>query len=231
MKRSLMLVLGIGLAACASRTPEVLYPSVYTEPGSSDIRTSGLMRAIPPQGPFQPNAYLFGCRDSFSNRPELDDNNMVIGFSPIIEVQGVVLAAAPANDVCLSSGFGPRGGRMHKGIDLVSRPAGTVYSAGPGVILEVTQQTGFGNQVLIDHGRGVYTRYAHFESFAPALEAGQRVGFGEPLGTMGKSGNATGVHLHYELLLGDYSNPRKSWGLEAYNPLDFPAWAGLDAGS
>ncbi|MEL7231834.1 MAG: M23 family metallopeptidase, partial [Pseudomonadota bacterium] len=202
MRRFLGLVLGIGLVACATRTPEVLYPSVYTEPAPSDIRTNGLERAVPPQGPFQPNAYLFACRRNFTNPPQLDDNLMVVDFSPIVEVQGVVLAAAPANDVCLSSGFGFRGQRMHKGIDLVSRPAGTVYSAAPGTILEVTQQTGFGNQVLIDHGGGVYTRYAHFESFAPALAAGQVVGFGEPLGTMGKSGNATGVHLHYEVLPG-----------------------------
>lgn len=231
MKRSLMLLLGVGLAACASRQPEVLYPSIYAEPDPSDIRTSDLIREVPPQGPFQPNANLFACRPNFSNPPRLDASNMVIGFSPIVEVQGVVIAAAPVNDACLSSGFGPRSGRMHKGIDLVSRPAGTIYSAAPGTILEVTQQTGFGHQVLIDHGNGVYTRYAHFESFAPALAAGQVVGFGEPLGTMGKSGNATGVHLHYEVLLGDYNNPRKSWGLEAYNPLDFPAWAGLGADS
>jgi murein DD-endopeptidase MepM/ murein hydrolase activator NlpD len=48
---------------------------------------------------------------------------------------------------------------------------------------------------------------------------------------MGKSGNATGIHLHYEVLRGDYNTPKKSWGLTAHNPLDFPAYAGLDTGS
>ena len=166
-----------------------------------------------------------------SNRPDISPDGQVLYYNPIIVVQGVILAAAPSNDVCMSSGFGPRNGRTHKGMDLFARPAGTIYSAAPGKVLEVTQQTGFGNQVLIDHGSGVYTRYAHLESFAPALAPGQILGFGEPLGMMGKSGNATGIHLHYEILTGDYNTPKKSWGLTANNPLDFPAWAGLGAGS
>jgi len=230
MRWSIAWILGLSLVACASPRP-VVYPDIYTEPPQSDIRTTGLMRNAPPQGPFQPNAYLFACRDGFSNQPPLGPDGRVLNFNPIIVAFGVVMAAAPANDVCMSSGFGIRGGRMHKGIDLVSRPAGTIYSAAPGVILEVSQQTGFGNQVVIDHGSGVYTRYAHFQSFAPALAPGQRVGFGEPIGTMGATGNATGVHLHFEVLTGNYNTPRKSWGLEAHNPLDFPAWQGLDGGS
>jgi murein DD-endopeptidase MepM/ murein hydrolase activator NlpD len=209
------------LAACSSPSP-VKYPAGNTK---------NLPFETPPQGPFQPNANLFVCNMSVSNRPNSAADGQVIEYNPIIVAFGTVLAAAPANDVCLSSGFGPRNGRMHKGIDLFARPAGTVYSGAPGTILEVTQQTGFGNQVLIDHGGGVYTRYAHLESFAPALAAGQLVGFGEPLGRMGKSGNATGIHLHYEVLRGDYNTPKKSWGLTAHNPLDFPAYAGLDTGS
>ncbi|MEM1390931.1 MAG: M23 family metallopeptidase [Pseudomonadota bacterium] len=231
MRRCLILLLGIGLTACASRTPQVLYPSEYPQPDPSGIRTTGLMRAVPPQGPFQPNAELFVCRMTVSNRPATNANDMMLDFSPIVVSKGVVLASVPVNDACLSSGFGPRNGRMHEGIDLSSNPAGTVYSAAPGIILEVSDVSGYGNQVLIDHGGGVYTRYAHFESFAPALAPGQVVGFGEPLGTMGQTGNATGIHLHYEVLNGDYNTPKKSWGLKAYDPLDLPAWAGLDTGS
>ncbi|MEQ3745760.1 MAG: M23 family metallopeptidase [Henriciella sp.] len=209
------------LAACSSPSP-VKYPAGNTK---------NLPFEAPPQGPFQPNVNLFVCNMSVSNRPNSAADGQVIEYNPIIVAFGTVLAAAPANDVCLSSGFGPRNGRMHKGIDLFARPAGTVYSGAPGTILEVTQQTGFGNQVLIDHGGGVYTRYAHLESFAPALAAGQRVGFGEPIGRMGKSGNATGIHLHYEILTGDYNTPRKSWGMKAHNPLDFPAYTGFNSGS
>ena len=217
----IILLTALMLVACSSPSP-IGYPAG---------NTADLPRETPTQGPFQPNANLFVCNMRVSNRPDTSPNGQVLYYNPIIVVQGVILAAAPSNDVCLSSGFGPRNGRTHKGMDLFARPAGTVYSAAPGKVLEVTQQTGFGNQVLLDHGRGVYTRYAHLESFAPTLAPGQVLGFGEPLGMMGKSGNATGIHLHYEILTGDYNTPKKSWGLTANNPLDFPAWAGLGAGS
>jgi murein DD-endopeptidase MepM/ murein hydrolase activator NlpD len=221
MRLSLIALIAAALAACSSSTP-VTYPAG---------NTSNLPYQAPPQGPFQPNANLFVCNMGVSNRPDTSADGQVLNYNPIIVAGGVVLASAPSNDVCVSSGFGPRFGRVHKGLDLFARPAGTVYSAAPGTILEVTQQTGFGNQVLIDHGRGVYTRYAHLESFAPALAAGQRVGFGEPIGTMGKSGNATGIHLHYEILMGNYDTPKQSWGLTAHDPLDFPAYTGFNSGS
>ncbi|MDJ0920980.1 MAG: M23 family metallopeptidase [Henriciella sp.] len=221
------------LAACASPAP-VTYPSpgsapsVYERPAAGDIQTSDLFREAPPQGPFQPNVNLFACDMRMSNRPGTNGSGMILNYSPLVVVSGVVMATAPVNDVCLSSGFGYRGGRLHKGIDLFARPAGPIYSAAPGRILEVSKQSGFGNQVLIEHGNGVYSRYAHLASFAPAMVPGHVVGFGEPLGMMGRSGNATGIHLHYEILTGNYNTPQKSWGLTAHNPLDFPAWEGLD---
>ena len=145
-----------------------------------------------------------------------------------VVLSALLLAAAPVNGACMTSGFGPRFGRMHEGIDLQSRPASTVYSTAPGRVLEVSQQTGFGNQVLIGHGNGVYTRYAHLANFTPGLAPGQEIGFGQPLGLMGKTGNATAIHIHYEILTGNYNTPRKSFGLKASNPLDFPRWSGLD---
>jgi len=209
-----------GMSACSSPPPEVTYPQgpVGSEPQS--------VRAA--QGTFQPEYYLYTCTPSFSNRPDTDRSGRILSYNALIEVNGVILAAAPVNGACMTSGFGPRFGRMHKGIDLQSKPAGPVFSAAPGRVLEVSQQTGFGYQVLIGHGGGVYTRYAHLAYFAEGLRAGQQIGFGQPLGLMGRTGNATAIHLHYEVLTGDYNTPRKSWGLEAHNPLDFPGWRGLD---
>jgi len=221
MKHYLFLGLCLMFAACASSK------SVYYPPASS-----GAYSTIPPQGPFQPNTNLYVCHNfSISNRPHADASGKIYNYSPMVVVRGVVLAAAPSNDVCVTSGFGPRGSRMHKGIDLQSRPAGMIYSAAPGTVLEVSVQRGFGNQVLIDHGAGVYTRYAHLASYAPSLRPGQRIGFGQPLGMMGATGNATAVHLHYEILTGNYNTPKRSYGLTANNPLSFPAWAGLDSGT
>ncbi len=215
------------LTACSSSRP-VVYPSGPAIPvGGSRPVIEHTPRAVPAQGPFQPNATLSVCKGiTVSNRPSTDGQSRVYNFNPLIVVNNIVLAAVPVNDVCLTSGFGPRRGKVHKGLDLQSRPAGPIYSAGPGTIIEASAIRGFGNQVLIDHGNGVYTRYGHMAYFAPGLAVGQRVGFGVPLGQMGQTGNATAEHLHFEILTGNYNTPRKSWGLTPNNPLSFPAWAG-----
>ncbi len=216
MIRTISIALSLVLVGCSS-PKKVSYP---------------MSGAVAPQGAFQPNANLYVCNNiKISNRPSASNTGKILYYSPMIVVRGIVLATAPANDVCMTSGFGPRSGRQHKGIDLQSRPAGTIYSAAPGTVLEASTQSGFGNQVLIDHGAGVYTRYAHLARFAPALRPGQRIGFGQPVGVMGRSGNATAVHLHYEILTGNYNTPKRSYALKANNPLDFPGWAGLNMAS
>jgi len=221
-----------GLFACASQPP-VYYPPQPVSPGQTGTLSSRPAPASPnaEQGPFQPDYYLYACTPSFSNRPTTDGNGRILNYHALVEANGVILAAAPVNGACMTSGFGPRYGRMHKGIDLQARPAVQVYSAGPGRVLEVSNQSGFGYQVLIGHGNGVYTRYAHLAHFADGLKPGQKIGFGQPLGLMGRTGNATAIHVHYEILTGNYNTPRKSWGLTANNPLDFPRWSGLDSTS
>jgi len=211
------------LAACSTTPRKAPVSPPYQYP----VQTERLPRAEPEQGPFQPNANLFTCRARLSNRPETLATGQIRSYNPIIMAFGHILATAPVNDVCLSSGFGPRNGRMHKGIDLFSPAGGTIYSAAPGRVLELSSQSGYGHQLVIDHGRGVYTRYAHLASFAPDLQIGDELGFGVAIGTMGQTGNATGIHLHYEILTGDYNTPERSYGLTAHNPLDFPAWSGL----
>ncbi|MEM1104830.1 MAG: M23 family metallopeptidase [Pseudomonadota bacterium] len=162
---------------------------------------------------------------SVSNRPATDAEGRVSGFAPLIVVNNeVVLAAAPTNAACLSSGFGLRNGRLHKGIDLQSRPAGMVFSAGPGIIREVDVRRGYGNQVLIEHGAGVFTRYAHLEAFEPGLAVGAAIGFGQPLGRMGRTGSSTAIHLHYEVLTGAMG-ARGSFDLEPSDPLSWPAYS------
>lgn len=206
-------------AGCASSPPPRAVPA---------YAASAPPPQLAKQGPFRPNANLFLCRGGVSNSPRAASDLRVLNFAPMIVVNGVVLATAPANDVCLTSGFGPRYGRPHKGIDLYSNPPGLVYSAAPGIVREVGTASGFGRQVVIDHGRGVFTRYAHLSSYAPGIRPGSRIGFGVAIGRIGASGNATAPHLHYEVLTGNYNNPRKSFGLKANNPLAFPAWAGVN---
>ncbi len=211
------------ISACSGSPAAVNYP---VSDGHSSLPV--IDSPMSDQGPFQPNAYLQVCnRIRISNQPDTDSQGRILNYRALIDVNGIVMAAAPANNVCLTSGFGPRSGRLHKGLDLQARPAGPVYSAAPGTVLEVSVQSGFGNQVVIGHGNGVFTRYAHLASFQPDLRVGQKIGFGQPLGQMGRTGNATAIHLHFEVLTGNYNTPKKSFGLSANNPLDFPAWAGL----
>lgn len=140
-----------------------------------------------------------------------------------VAVKGVALSVNPAPGACLSSGFGPRGGRTHKGLDYHSRTGGPVFSAGAGVVREMKYRDDYGNMVLIDHGNGVFTRYAHLAGFASGLSVGSRVAAGAELGLMGNTAAyPIPVHLHYEVLLGDYETPKQSFGLEAVDPYDLP---------
>jgi murein DD-endopeptidase MepM/ murein hydrolase activator NlpD len=98
----------------------------------------------------------------------------------------------------ITSNFGaPRGGSRHEGIDL-SAPAGTqVRSTADGVVDFAGRSGDFGRLVVIDHGDGWQTRYAHLKKIR--VKKGKRVARGMIVGTVGKSGNATGYHLHYEI--------------------------------
>jgi peptidoglycan hydrolase-like protein with peptidoglycan-binding domain len=96
--------------------------------------------------------------------------------------------------------FGPRGTRFHAGIDLLA-PAGTaVRAAAPGRVAYAGRIAGgWGKLVVVAHARRVRTMYAHLS--AVAVEVGERVRTGSPIGKVGATGNATGAHLHFEVRL------------------------------
>mgnify|MGYP003119500316 CR=1 FL=1 len=222
MRRFLPVVILLALGACASSPPARTVNRVQTQP----VPTATVVE----QGPFNPNAYLRTCYGiRVSNSPLVDREGWVLNFKPIILVDGVVLAAVPSNDVCLTSGFGNRFNRKHDGIDLQSRPAGPVYATAPGRILEARNATGYGLQVVIDHGKGVYTRYAHLAYIDPAVRPGAKIGFGQPVGMMGNTGNASAIHVHYEILTGNYNTPRGSKGLTTRDPFSFPPYEYAEA--
>ncbi len=104
----------------------------------------------------------------------------------------------------LASGFGMRVHpiykvkMMHPGIDF-SAPQGTpVYATGAGKVAIVkTSLSGYGKQVIIDHGFGYRTRYAHLQDFS--VKQGQQVERGQSIGVVGNTGTSTAPHLHYEV--------------------------------
>ncbi|MDX2276492.1 MAG: M23 family metallopeptidase [Hyphomonadaceae bacterium] len=163
-------------------------------------------------------------RMTVSNAPRTDASGRVENFRKFVNVNGVTLAVNPTNGACLSSAFGPRGGRTHRGVDYHSAEGGPIAAAADGVVIERKYRDDYGNMLLIDHGNGVYTRYAHLSSFAAGVVEGAQVTAGQQIGLMGNTAAyQIPIHLHYELLLGDYANPRASFGLEAQSPFAFPA--------
>jgi murein DD-endopeptidase MepM/ murein hydrolase activator NlpD len=92
-----------------------------------------------------------------------------------------------------------RRARMHTGVDIRAGQGSPVLAAAAGVVCFVGDWAGYGKIVEIDHDNGLITRYAHLSSYAVAV--GATVISGEQVGTVGRTGRATGSHLHFETLV------------------------------
>jgi murein DD-endopeptidase MepM/ murein hydrolase activator NlpD len=87
--------------------------------------------------------------------------------------------------------------RMHTGIDVSAPKGAALVAAGSGVIISAGWRGGYGNCVMIDHGDGLVTVYAHMSSIS--VSNGQRVTSGQRIGAVGSTGLSTGPHLHFEV--------------------------------
>ena len=123
-------------------------------------------------------------------------------------------ASKSSSDRCIwptkgrvTSEFGTRSGRLHAGID-IGAPTGTpIWAAKEGTVIFAGQQSGYGNVVVIDHGGGMTTLYAHQSRLATTR--GAAVGQGSTIGYVGNTGRSTGPHLHFETRYeGSPRNPR-----------------------
>ena len=96
---------------------------------------------------------------------------------------------------------------VHEGVDLAGPAGQAVYATGDGVVESAEFNfSGYGNVIVIDHGFGYKTRYAHLQEIRVA--EGQVVIRGDRIGTLGSTGLSTGPHLHYEVLYrGEHVNP------------------------
>lgn len=106
----------------------------------------------------------------------------------------------------LTDGFGPRPELplpgvlpFHSGTDLAAECGSPVYAASAGIVAQTGQLGTYGNWVLIDHGDGVSTGYAHIADGATLVSAGQSVTAGEVIAAVGSTGASTGCHLHIEV--------------------------------
>ncbi len=114
----------------------------------------------------------------------------------------------------ISSGFGPRihpmygYSLMHNGVDMNGGMGQEIVAAAAGTVLLAGVKGGYGNSIMIDHGGGMVTLYAHQSRFA--VSNGQKVNAGQVIGYIGSTGVSTGPHLHFEVRInGNPVNPVK----------------------
>lgn len=101
-------------------------------------------------------------------------------------------------DVTLTQKFRPKYNSKHKGIDLAGRMNQPLYAANNGVVTYRGDKfRGYGQMILLEHSEGWTTLYSHLSKFN--VSNGDRVRAGQVIGYMGRSGRASGVHLHFEI--------------------------------
>lgn len=108
----------------------------------------------------------------------------------------------------VTSEFGIRNGKPHKGIDIESQIGTPILAAMKGRVAYVGTQRGYGNVIILEHDNFIMTVYAHNET--NLVREGDEVAAGQPIATVGDTGTATGPHLHFEYRLNGVAvNPRE----------------------
>lgn len=106
----------------------------------------------------------------------------------------------------ITSPYGTRKSGFHSGIDIGGKVGTPVYAAAGGKVVLSSWYYGYGNCILVDHGNGMKTRYAHLSGYK--VKVGDTVERGQLIGLCGNTGNSTGPHLHFEVIInGSTKNP------------------------
>ena len=116
---------------------------------------------------------------------------------PVFDDDGETVFTWPVSGGRISSTFGPRGHSFHDGIDIAVAPGTRVAAARDGAVIYSDQLRGYGNVVIVEHGGGYATVYAHNEE--NLVRAGDRVRQGQAIARVGSSGRTSGPNLHFEV--------------------------------
>ncbi len=126
------------------------------------------------------------------------------------------LVRKPVNNAIMRSGFGSRRHpilgyvKMHTGVDWATSYGTPIFASGNGVVESAGWEGGYGKYVKIKHNNGYETAYGHMSAFAKGLEVGKRVRQGQVIGFVGSTGQSTGAHVHYEILVnGRFVDPMR----------------------
>ncbi len=103
---------------------------------------------------------------------------------------------------------------FHSGLDFCGRPGVEIYAPAPGKVVFTGPLTVRGNATVIDHGRGVYSAYAHQSEIA--VSEGAWVETGQVIGLVGETGRVTGPHLHWEIIVGGVQVDPQYWFFQEY---------------
>ncbi|MHA7295206.1 peptidoglycan DD-metalloendopeptidase family protein [Arthrobacter sp. HLT1-21] len=116
----------------------------------------------------------------------------------------------PLANASVNSPFGYRGGELHTGLDFAAGCGTPVLSSAAGTVIEAGFSAyGGGNRIVIDHGNGLQTTYNHLETIG--IQLNQSVGSGAPIGVAGSTGNSTGCHLHFEVVVNGQTVDPAAW--------------------
>jgi murein DD-endopeptidase MepM/ murein hydrolase activator NlpD len=126
-------------------------------------------------------------------------NQVIVEGTKIKPSRGSGKLMWPTKGGKITSGYGQRWGRLHKGIDIASVRDRTIMASDNGTVITSKWDDSYGYHVIVDHDNGYQTLYAHLSSMS--VSRGQVVTKGEKLGVMGSTGNSTGIHLHYEVIV------------------------------
>lgn len=174
---------------------------VHTNHLPGRIRPSSASLGVPEVSwaEFSPWSFRVGLSISipWSGRRRVHRINETGRLPAVMELSGTNFQAPVENPV-ITSHYGRRWGRNHQGVDLRASRRDDVLAAASGVVVEAGTASGYGQMILIRHANGYSTRYAHLSRIR--VRTGQSVRRGDQIGRAGRSGSATGVHLHFELL-------------------------------
>lgn len=192
--------------AAAGEIP--LTPSLPSPPCLPTVQGFGMPK--PPEA-VADSAKVMPDLTAWENAPATPKKETILGNSSMSPVDPKWFAnlAWPVRGK-VSSGFGPRGkgarARMHQGID-IPVPAGTpVQASMAGTVIEARVYNGYGNTVIVDHGNGMQTLYAHCLELA--VKEGETVKLGQVIAYAGSTGRSTTSHVHFGVMLsGTFRDP------------------------
>lgn len=175
----------------------VVAPTVtptYTEVASTPTPT------VTPTAYEEPTPAAAPVYEPIPEEPSIDEAAAIAEVIPTQAATGSLIWPTTTDRISQGYGYG------HTGIDIDGEFGDPTYAANNGTVVSAGWAGPYGNMVVVDHGNGLVTRYAHLQSLG--VSAGQSVSQGQNLGEQGSTGNSSGSHLHYEVMKnGQFVNP------------------------